>query len=177
MKFDRGQFLVKLIAITLLSVLVTFCGCGGGGGGGGSDASQNNSASIQQPQNVQPLVIDSGPANSTNIVFTSVTICAPGTQNCQTIDHIQVDTGSTGLRIMSSVLTPSLSLFQQKDTNGNPIVECTQFVDGYVWGPIKVADVTIAGEKANSVPIQVIGDPTFVTVPVVAPAVVLPKTQ
>jgi hypothetical protein len=163
MKFDRGQFLVRPMAITLLSVLVTFVGCGGGGSAG-SDTSQSNSASIQPPQNVQSLVIDSGPANTANVVFTSVTICAPGTQNCQTIDHIQVDTGSSGLRIMSSVLTP-LSLFQQKDTNGNPIVECTQFVDGYVWGPLKVADVTIAGEKANAVPIQLIGDPAFVAVP------------
>ena len=39
-----------------------------------------------------------------NILYVNVTICAPGsTTNCQTIDHVQVDTGSQGLRILSSV--------------------------------------------------------------------------
>jgi hypothetical protein len=51
-----------------------------------------------------------------DLVFTTVTICAPGsTTNCQTIDHVQVDTGSVGLRIISSVLASGLALPQQQD--------------------------------------------------------------
>jgi hypothetical protein len=45
------------------------------------------------------------------------------------------------------------------------LVECTQFVDGYSWGPLSSADIQIAGESAHSVPVQVIGSPNFPTVP------------
>ena len=46
-------------------------------------------------------------------------------------------------------------------SNGNSVVECTKFADGFTWGPVKAADVQIAGESANNVPIQVIGDPAY----------------
>ena len=91
-------------------------------------------------------------------------VCAPGsTTNCQTIDHIQVDTGSYGLRILAPVLTVSLPVVTL--SSGSSLVECTQFLDGYSWGPVSLADVKIAGETAGSVPIQVIGDSRFTTVP------------
>jgi len=74
-----------------------------------------------------------------------------------------VDTGSIGLRILASAL--SLSLPQQKDAGGNPIGECAQFVDGQTWGPVETADIQIAGEKASSAAIQVIGSSSFPAVP------------
>lgn len=144
---------------TLLAILLMLSGCGGGGGGGGSSPAQ-------PPQNVQSIVVDGGPASIPDLVFTSVTVCVPGsTSNCQTIDHIQIDTASVGLRIISSVLSPALSLPQQLDANGNPLVECIQFADGNSWGPVKIADIRIAGEVASSLPVQVIGDATFPTIP------------
>jgi hypothetical protein len=101
-----------------------------------------------------------------NRPFTSVTVCVPGSSvNCQTIDHIVVDTGSTGLRIISSVLTVSLP--QATDSSGNPLANCIQFADGsYAFGPVQTADVKLAGEKASSVPIQVIAPPGFAVPPV-----------
>jgi len=145
--------------VVLLAGLLLLSGCGGGGGGGGSPPAQ-------PPQNVQSVVVDGGPDGIADLLFTSVTVCVPGsTSNCQTIDHIQVDTASVGLRIISSVLSPTLSLPQQVDANGNPLVECVQFVDGNSWGPVKIADMRIAGEVASSMPIQVIGDATFPTIP------------
>ncbi len=53
-------------------------------------------------QNVQPITVNAGPANNyANGLFTSVTICVPGsTSNCQTIDGVLVDTGSSGLRVL-----------------------------------------------------------------------------
>jgi hypothetical protein len=69
---------------------------------------------------------------------------------------------SYGLRVMASVLTVSLPL---QTTNGSSLLECTQFVDGYSWGPVALADVQISGESASSVPVQVIGDSSFSTVP------------
>jgi hypothetical protein len=64
---------------------------------------------------------------------------------------------------LSSALT--ISLPQQTASNGNPIVECLPFVDGITWGPVQTADMTIAGEKAKSLPIQVIGASNFSTIP------------
>jgi hypothetical protein len=114
--------------------------------------------------NVQAIVVNAGPTNDYfNGAFTSVTICVPGqTTGCQTIDGVLVDTGSSGLRVLSSVLT--LSLPQQAGSNG-PIVECAQFLDGFTWGPIQTADVKLAGEQASGVPIQVIGERAFPNIP------------
>jgi hypothetical protein len=146
--------------VPLLGTLLVLSGCGGGGGGDGG------SSPVPPTQNVQPITVDGGPVGVADMVFTSVTICVPGsTTNCQTIDHIQVDTGSVGLRIISSVLTAGFSLPQQLDATGNPLVECARFADGFSWGPVKIVDMTIAGEKASSLPIQVIGDAAFPTVP------------
>ena len=111
------------------------------------------------------MVVDEGPSNqSVNTMFTSVTVCVPGsTTSCQTIDHIQVDTGSYGLRILAPVLT--LTLPVETLASGSSLAECTEFVDGFSWGPIVTADLQIAGETANSLPVQVIGDPRFTNIP------------
>jgi hypothetical protein len=50
-------------------------------------------------------------------------------------------------------------------SNGSKLVECTSFVDGYSWGPVTLADVKISGETASSVPVQIIGDSRYPTVP------------
>src|SRR4029077_10405500 len=115
-------------------------------------------------QNVQPIIANAGPANNyANGLFTSVTICVPGsTSSCQTIDGVLVDTGSSGLRILDSVLTLTLP---QQTLNGNPVLECNQFVDGFTWGPVQTADVAIAGERASAIPIQVIGTSGFPSLP------------
>jgi hypothetical protein len=76
---------------------------------------------------------------------------------------VLVDTGSFGLRVLSSALTVPLQ--QQNDSSGRPVVECAQFALGTTWGPIKTADVKIAGEVASSIPVQVIGDSNFAAVP------------
>jgi hypothetical protein len=110
------------------------------------------------PVNSQPLTVDAGPQPQTftaiNEAFTSVTICLPNTTTCQTIDHVLVDTGSSGLRLLSSVLT--LPLPQQNDSSGNALDECQVFLDGYVWGAVSLADVSLGTEKAPSAEVQVI---------------------
>lgn len=108
--------------------------------------------------NVAPITVDAGPEPqtflSTNVAFTTVTVCVPGTTTCQTIDHIMVDTGSSGLRLISGVL--SISLPQKNDSSGNPLDECLVFLDGFIWGPVVTADISMAGESAGSVPVQAI---------------------
>jgi hypothetical protein len=117
--------------------------------------------------NVAPVVVNAGPpkSGSFDVPFISVTLCVPGTTNCQTLDYVSVDTGSSGLRVLSSALSGSLALPHETATDGNALVECYTFDDGYVWGPVELADIRIAGELAAKVPIQVIGDPAFSTVP------------
>jgi len=152
---------VKFWAIMALCLTAVSLACGGGGSHKSSMLPIAASSS-----NVQPIVVNSGPAgNYANGLFTSVTLCVPATSNCQTIDGILVDTGSFGLRILSSAGggALNLSLPQQKASNGN-VGECALFVSGYTWGSVNTADVMIAGEEASNVPVQVI-DPTFATVP------------
>ena len=130
--------------------------CGGGGGGGGGTTTP---PPPPPTVNTTSVIVDQGPATgngSVNTLFTSVKVCVPGsTTSCQTIDHIQVDTGSYGLRLLAPVLT--LTLPVETLSSGGSLVECTQFVDGYSWGPVALADLTIAGETAKSLPVQVIG--------------------
>lgn len=147
-------------ATTLLALAATFSGCGG------SSHSNNINTLATSGTNVQPIAVDAGPANDyANGVFTSVTVCVPSTSNCQTIGGILVDTGSYGLRLLSSAgggaLTLSLPL---QNSAGNPVGECAPFVSGYTWGPVQSADVKMAGEVASNVPVQII-DPTFAAVP------------
>ena len=124
---------------------------------GGASSSTNNMVT---------LTVDAGPlGGDLNIPFVSVTVCVPGSMaNCQTIDHIEVDTGSSGLRILSSQL--SISLPQATDGSGNPLGNCVQFADmSYAFGPVQTADIYLGGEKASSVPVQDIAAPGFAAPP------------
>ena len=163
----------RYLALTF-SALLTLTSCGGsglsgygtGGGGGGGGG-----GGIAGPgPNVATLTVKIGPAGPgfVNIPFVTITVCAPNTSNCQTIDNIEVDTGSTGVRIIASVLNASLlsALPQQLvGATTTPVVECAQFADGYSWGPVVSADVSISSETASGIPIQVMGDSAFTQIP------------
>jgi hypothetical protein len=138
-------------------LLAWFTACGGSG--------SNNNSSNSPGNNTQPIVVNSGPNGTyVNGVFTTVTVCAPGTSNCQNINGVLVDTESFGLRVLSSALGSLNSSLPQQSSGGNSTVECAQFVSSVLWGPVKTADVSMAGEKASSVPIQVI-DPSVAPIP------------
>lgn len=94
-----------------------------------------------------------------NELCASVTICQPGTSNCQTVSDVLVDIGSTGLRVFGSRL--SIPLTQTMDAQGRALGECTFFADGSTtWGSVQIADVVLGGAPPVRVPIQVI-TPTF----------------
>jgi uncharacterized protein DUF3443 len=155
MKFVKARVLLLTGVGALLAFLAA---CGGG--------SSHNSSNSDSANNMQAITVNAGPANNyANGGFITVTVCAPGTSNCQNISGVLADTGSFGLRILSSALgSLNGSLPQQKSADGNPTVECAQFVSSVLWGPVKTADVIMAGEKASSVPIQII-DPSVATIP------------
>ena len=126
----------------------------------------NTSSSSQVlAANAVRVTVDSGVSNVPNMPFVSVTICAPGTTNCQTIDHMLVDTGSWGVRVFAvAIARLDDAAAADRTPPGNLVAECMQFFDGYTWGSVKLADVQIAGEKAASLPIQVI-DPSYASLP------------
>jgi Protein of unknown function (DUF3443) len=150
-----------------IALCLSALSCGGGGGG---KLAPPGPPPPPTGNNVVSVIVDEGPLPTTNptvnTLYTTITVCFPGSVvNCQTIDHIEVDTGSYGLRILAPVMNATLNLPVQLASSGNSLVECTQFVDGYSWGPVVLADVQIGGESAASLPIQSIGDPRFTTVP------------
>jgi Protein of unknown function (DUF3443) len=144
--FPGRLALVSLIAVATLAL----AGCGG------SSSSSGSSSPPPIVNNTQPIEVNLGPLNDyPNGVFTTVTICVPGTSTCQSIPDVLVDTGSEGLRLLSSQVT--LSLPGITDNSNNVLQECSSFADGsFVWGSVVGADIKMAGEVASSVPIQLI---------------------
>jgi len=148
-----------LISVVSLGLLV---GCGSGSGG-----STPKGVPTGGTGNTQPIAVDGGPVANTiypNGAFIDVTICNPGTTTCQTIDGILVDTGSFGLRILSSAIT--LTGLKTLTSGNSTLYNCINFADSsYLWGAAEVADVQMGSELASSATIQVIADPTGFTIP------------
>jgi hypothetical protein len=165
-----------LRTVLLAIGVASLTGCGGGGGGGGGTNSApsgtdngtgSGSGSLLPPPtatgNSLPIVLDAGPkGNALNIPFVSVTVCPPGSAGtsaaCQTIDHVAIDTGATGLRLVKSALSSALKLPAVTDSSGKGIGECAQFADGFTWGSVRLADIYLGGKVARNVPFQDIGD-------------------
>jgi len=187
MKSSKSRACLRLAAAALVAVLAS---CGGGGGGGsttlGNGSGSGSGSTIATPTtNAAQIVVDSGPVAVTcttqeqsngctvgqaigtvNIAFVTVNVCLPGTTTCQSIDHVMVDTGSSGLRLMASAFTSVASTnYSQVQTNSSGLYECEQFADGFTWGSVRVADVKIAGETASSQNIQIVGDSSSGTPP------------
>lgn len=146
--------------LTFLLFTALTAGCGGGGGSGAPPA---NSGGGEAASNVLAVTIGNNPLPNSysNEPTVSVTVCAPDTSKCQTIDNILLDTGSYGLRIFKQALPPNISLSQVTVLSA-PLAECVTYADGFGnWGPVQIADVVLGGETASNVPIQII-DATYV---------------
>lgn len=147
-----------LLAVALVAV---FAACGGGSKSISGSSSGGTSSGGTSVTNYVPVTIDSGAGGTVNTLYASVKICQHGSStNCQTIPHVQVDTGSVGFRVLSSVVTVT-GLAPATDTSGNAIVECTVFADGYSWGPVTAVDITMGSLTASNVPIQIIGTAAY----------------
>ncbi|MFL9668946.1 DUF3443 family protein [Variovorax sp. AB1(2024)] len=163
--------------------LLVLAACGGGGGGGGGGAlpiallptTTGTPAATPTPtstpttssQNSMSLTVSRGTDTSgVNLPQVSVKLCAPGTGTCQTIDNVLVDTGSTGIRIAASALSSSmLAALPQESVSGAPLNACEQFLDGYTWGTMRTADITLGPKSAAAQPLQITGDTAAGAVP------------
>ncbi len=84
---------------------------------------------------------------------------AGSTAGCASIDHVLLGTGSTGLRLVRSVLKiASVTLTPKLDAQGRTRAECATFHGGQTWGPVALADVTRAGEFAQMAAVQILDD-------------------
>lgn len=121
-------------------------------------AGNSVAVAVTPPVNVVPVAVDAGPTGSRqfNVPFVSVTVCRPGTSTCRTIDHVLLDTGSYGLRLVAP-LDGALGLPAVTTPSGAPAGECAQFLSGYTWGAVVQADVTLGGETAAAQSVQLIG--------------------
>ena len=159
-----NKFLNRVLALALVATLLTACG-GGGGGESTPVPSTPEAPTAPEAANVIKVTVDAGPSGTgynVNRLYTTVRVCNPGTTQCQDIDHVLVDTGSFGVRLLSSAIDPTLNLKQSTGASGLPLLNCAQFVDdSFAWGSVVKADVVLGGKTAASVPIQVIADPSF----------------
>jgi len=120
--------------------------------------------------NATPIAVDGGPTvNGVSVgypngAYVTATICVPNTTTCTTLDHVLVDTGSTGFRVLGSVLG-SVALTPQTASDGNPMGECYIAPNGYAWGSVALAQVQVAGEIASSIPVEVIEPTSFPSTP------------
>jgi hypothetical protein len=149
------------IAAAVAALVVVLAGCGGSAAVATTPVTVNNTL---------PLAVDLGPnlngqtVGFDNSLYVSVSICNPGTATCQTIDHVLVDTGSSGLRILSSAM--GLSLPYVTDASSNGIGNCIQYPDtSFQWGPMALVDVHLQEEVASNIPIQIIAPSNFVGPP------------
>jgi hypothetical protein len=176
-----GKFRGWMQAVVAVALVSLVAACGGGGGSSSSSNNNNSSTTLnggslpasptQQPiaataANTVPITVGVGVNGVINIPTVSVTICPPGTtSNCQVINNIQVDTGSFGLRVVSSKVNTS-SLPISTLASGAQLAECATFADGFTWGTVRTATIQIGGETtASAIPIQIIGDSAAGAVP------------
>lgn len=113
-----------------------------------SSSTRSLAASVYYPStlsgnNVIPMSVGAcGVDGYENEPCISITLCTPGTSNCQTIDNILVDTGSYGLKVFKSLIT--IPLTQVTVSGGGSLASCTGYLDGSGhWGQVVKADVKL----------------------------------
>jgi hypothetical protein len=157
--YGRQQSVGNLVRfLIIVTGLLVLAGCGGAG-----STSVTSTPPSSGSAGTAQLSVNLGPAgNYQNGIFTSVTVCAPGsTTSCTTIPNVLVDTGSVGLRVLGSNAqgasgdqVANLGLSQVNDpSSGEPEYECVQYGDlSYTWGPVQMATVQVGTETAANLP-------------------------
>jgi hypothetical protein len=122
-------------------------------------------ASTPTGANTTEIVVDAGPSSgfslgAVNIPYVTVKVCAPGSSTqCATIDHVMLDTGSIGLRLLKSrVAALNLPAVAAPTPSTGNAAECFQFVLGALWGPLAQVDLYVGGESAPGLLVHVIDD-------------------
>jgi len=181
----------KLVArVTALCLFTLLCSCGGGNsttttisGNGINSLGQSPAVTINpvQTENNLLVTVEDGPrgfqlAPNANILYATVTVCSPtDTTNCVSIDHVQVDTGSVGLRVLASKVKklnlPPVKVTARPEfiTSLNKVpadypevqtYECYPFVIGGLWGSNAQAVVQLGRQFTSPIAVHLIEDET-----------------
>ncbi len=158
-----------------------------------SIANNGNGSSATVYMDLCPITDNGTPSVSANIPYVSIYLCAPGsTTACGWIDHVEVDTGSEGLRLLAEAIPAQVLSAMPSVTAANfvqngssqtafagtaPIGECYAFVSSFFWGGVRSADVTVGGMvappgnpgstglKISNLSLQVLNDPSLPATP------------
>ncbi len=180
---NKCVFRAHLLIVFCLSVMLSACGGGGGnsapqplavGSESGDEVSGINVQDISScpslnsnQVNTVRVCVDNGPTDpftgaavgAGNRPFITVRLCVPGsTTQCVNVDHMLVDTGSTGIRVATPALSREMKLPAVKTMAGQAVAECMHFISGWAWGSLNQADVYVGGLVARNVPIQMMGN-------------------
>src|ERR1700676_5507693 len=110
---------------------------------GGSNGTATNTVPPTPTVNTLAVIIDAGPSvgvpptpvGAVNRPYVTVKVCVPGSTTCANIDHVLLDTGSWGLRLVRSVLAAgTVTLTAETDAQGRAIEEGETFGGGQTWG-------------------------------------------
>ena len=157
------KLLLRLVALALPLVLAA---CGGGDSTTttltGAAANINLATAFTQTNNNLRLVVEDVPAlrgfavTNTNTLYADIRVCNPSDDTqCVTIDHVLVDTGSVGLRVMASKVSGlALPPVNLSNHPGDVSHECFQFVIGGLWGRNAVANVWL-GQQRTATPVSI----------------------
>ena len=184
------KIVVRLVALCSLVLLVS---CGGGGGDSTTTTISGNginNAGQSPPVSLNPLPVqndnnllvrvDDGPKSfqllpNANILYATVKVCHPVSGLCVDIDHVQVDTGSVGLRVLASKVkslnlppveisssAAFLASLNPQPPNNQVLNtwECFPFVIGGLWGANAKAVVGLGRQLTSPVAVQLIEDET-----------------
>jgi len=169
-KVDRrvNRIFWHAVALALLAFLAA---CGGGDSttttisGSGLNSlglSPSVATNFVQTENNLQVMVENGPqtfGTNTNLLYATVKVCTPGdATQCDTIDHVIVDTGSVGLRVLASKIVRAVLPPIQLSTNPAPIQnawECFPFVIGGLWGANVAADIVLGTQRTTSPPVAI----------------------
>lgn len=168
------SWLRPLARLAVAGAVALLAGCGGGGGDnpaaltGDTVGTSSVAAPAVTGANVLQILVDKGTdGTSINSPFVTVTVCQPGTATCVDVDHVVLDTGSSGLRVAASALPAgwlgpipaTAGLPAVTDAGGALVGQCAQFASGFSWGSVRRADVRMGGEATTAaVSVQVVND-------------------
>ncbi len=173
--------------VAVLGAIVLLFACGGGdsttttvSGSGLNNLGQSPAVTTNPVQTDNNLLVSvsDGPngfqiSPNANILYATVTVCSStDTRNCVNIDHVQVDTGSVGLRVLASKVK-SLNLQPVDISSPTQVLhawECFPFVIGGLWGPTAKAVVGLGRQTTGEVAIHLIEDETDPTKALQPPA-------
>jgi hypothetical protein len=142
--------------------LVLCMGCNSSNSSPSLSDSQSGPVQLATGPNVIPVQAGSSCGGYVNEPCVTLIICEPGSDRCQSIPRILLDTGSYGLRLFKSVVTLNLPT---KTSNSGELAQCVGYLDGTShWGPVKMADVHMGDDQASNLEIQII-DSNYRTVP------------